>query len=112
MDEGNRCKQRNITLGNGKKKAKVQALYDYTEKTNREVCTLLEPYFYSQWAVTTRVPKARFRHSEFRHSEFRHLEFRHYKWKCRISDCRNSGSFATEFRLANSSPYSNHNHNS
>ena len=37
IDEGNRCKQRNIILGNGKKKPKVQALYDYAEKSNREV---------------------------------------------------------------------------
>ncbi|XP_063685310.1 spectrin alpha chain-like isoform X2 [Bolinopsis microptera] len=37
IDEGNRCKQRNIILGNGKKKPKVQALYDYAEKSNREI---------------------------------------------------------------------------
>ena len=44
MDEGNRCKQRNIILGNGKKKPKVQALYDYTEKTNREVAFCNLPF--------------------------------------------------------------------
>ena len=32
-----RCKQRNVILGKGKKKPKVQALYDYVEKTNREI---------------------------------------------------------------------------
>lgn len=37
VDEGNRCKQRNVILGNGKKKPKVQAAYDYVEKSNKEV---------------------------------------------------------------------------
>ena len=36
-EEGNRCKQRNIILGNGKRKPKVVAQYDYVEKSNREV---------------------------------------------------------------------------
>ena len=49
IDEGNRCKQRNIILGNGKKKPKVQALYDYAEKSNREVSAISKStiiYFY------------------------------------------------------------------